>query len=184
MMKFKLRHHSIAKSLRNGTCLLLTGLLSIGLPLMAGEPIEIRSSDVALNEGGLLKGTVLNTAAQPVAGVAVNVLHDDKVVAISMSNEQGEFTIKGLRNGAHVVKVGTTQKAVRLWGTDTAPPAAVENIAIVIDDEAVRGQTGLMSGSQVGGFIASNAGALLLIGGAAAITLGTTLDNNAEPASP
>ena len=184
MMNFNVRHNSTAKSIRNGISLLLAGLLSVGSPLMAGEPVEIRSSDVALNEGGLLKGTVLNTAAQPVTGVAVDVLHADKVVATSISNDQGEFTVKGLRNGAHVVKVGTTQKTVRLWGSDTAPPAAMENIAIVVDDEAVRGQSGLVSGSQAGGFIASNAGALLLIGGAAAITLGTTLDNHAEPVSP
>ena len=183
-MKFKLQRNLIANSLRNGICLLLTGVLSVGSPLKAEEPVEIRSSDVAMNEGGLLKGTVLNTAARPVAGVAVNVLHEDKVVATAMSDKNGEFTVKGLRNGAHMVKVGTTQKAVRLWGSDTAPPAAVENIAIVVDDEAVRGQLGLMSGGQAGGFIASNAGAFLLIGGAAAITLGTTLDYNAEPASP
>ena len=183
-MSLNLRQNWIFKSLRNGTCLLLAGLLSVGTPLMAGEPVEIRSTDVSLHVGGFLKGTVLNTAAQPMAGVPVNVFHEDKVVATAMSDKNGGFIVKGLRNGAHVVKVGTTQKAVRLWGPDTAPPAAVENIAIVVDDEAVRGQLGLMSGSQAGGFIASNAGAFLLIGGAAAITLGTTLDNNAAPASP
>ncbi|MBC7965249.1 MAG: carboxypeptidase regulatory-like domain-containing protein [Fuerstia sp.] len=176
MVRFNLRHNSIAKSVRNGTCLLLAALLAVGSPVMAGEPVEIRSSDVALNAGGLLNGTVLNTAAQPVAGVAVNVLHEDKVVATAMSNEQGEFSVKGLRNGAHVVKVGTTVQAVRLWGTDTAPPAAVENIAIVVDDEAVRGQ--------MGSFIRSPAGALVLIGGVVAIVLGTTLDDDDAPASP
>ena len=181
-MRLNLRHNRFIKSLRHSTCLLLAGLLSVGSPLMAGEPVEIRSSDVALNAGGMLKGTILNTAAQPVAGVAVNVLHEDKVVATSMSNEQGEFTVKGLRNGAHVIKVGETQQAVRLWGTDAAPPAAVENIAIVVDEETVRGQMG--QGNQVRGFLGSNAGDLLLIGGAVAIVLGTTLDDNATPASP
>ena len=183
-MSFNLRHNRFIKSLRHGICLLLAGLLSVGSPLMAGEPVEIRSSDVALNAGGMLKGTILNTAVQPVAGVAVNVLHEDKVVATSMSNEQGEFTVKGLRNGAHVIKVGETQQAVRLWGTDAAPPAAVENIAIVVDEETVRGQMGPRLGNQVRGFLGSNAGALLLIGGAVAIVLGTTLDDNATPASP
>ena len=183
-MNFNVWRRSITRSLKSGTCLLLAGLLTVGSPLMASEPVEVRSSDVALSTGGLLNGTVLNTAAQPVVGVAVNVLHDDKVVATSTTNEQGEFTVKGLRNGAHVVKVGTTQHAVRLWGTDTAPPTAVENIAIVVDEETVRGQLGMPMVRQTGGFIRSNAGALLLIGGAVAITLGTTLDNDAQPASP
>jgi len=184
MISFRIPHNSIAERLRTCTSLLLAGVLAVGSPLMAGEPAEIRSSDVALNAGGLLKGSVLNTAAQPVSGVGVNVLHEGKVVATSMSNAQGEFTIKGLRNGAHVIKVGTTQQAVRLWGADTAPPAAVENIAIVVDEEAVRGQMGTGAASRIGGFIGSNPGGLLFIGGAAALTLGTTLDNNADPASP
>lgn len=186
MMKYKFQLNQLTKSLRNFTCLLLAGLLSVGSPVLAGEPVEIRTSDVALKAGGLLSGTVLNTAAQPVAGVAVSVLHDEKVVATSISNEKGDFSIKGLRNGAHIVKVGVTQQAVRLWSTNTAPPAAVENIAVVVDEEAVRGQmaTGLLPGGNVGGFIAANAGGLLLVGGAVAIAVGTSLDNSAAPASP
>lgn len=178
MFRFNLRHNSIAKSLRKGTCLLLAAVLVVGTPAIAGEPVEIRSSDVALTAGGLLKGTVLSTAAYPLSGVAVDVLHDDRIVAKAMSNEQGEFSVKGLRSGAHVVKAGTTVQAVRLWGTDTAPPAAAENIAIVVDEKVVRGQ------SEAVGFIRSNAGALLFIGGAVGIVLGTTLDNTSSPASP
>ena len=183
-MSLSLRQNWIVRSFQNITCLLLAGLLSLGTPLVADEPVEVRSTDVSLQIGGFLKGTVLNTAAQPVAGVPVNVFHEDKVVATSMSTELGEFTVKGLRNGAHVIKVGATQQTVRLWGANTAPPGAVENIAIVVDEETVRGQIGAGSGNQNRGFIGSNAGALLLIGGATAIVLGTTLDNNATPASP
>ena len=95
MMKLTFCTNPIAKLLQNGTWLLLTGLLSVGTPALAGEPVDIRSSDVALGTGGLLNGTVLNTAALPVAGVAVSVLHEDKVVAKSMSNEKGEFTVNG-----------------------------------------------------------------------------------------
>jgi len=161
--------------------------MAVGTPVLAGDTPEIRSSDIALNTGGVLKGTVLNGAAQPVAGVPVNMLHQEKIVATTMSNGEGEFTFKGLRNGAHVVQVGMTQESVRLWDTQTAPPAAVENMAIVVDEEAVRGQmaTGILPSGPLGTFIANNAGALLLIGGAVAITLGTTLNSNdASPASP
>jgi hypothetical protein len=176
MIRLNLRRNAIANSLRNGTCLLLAALLAVGSPVMAGEPVAIRSSDVALNAGGLLKGTVLNAEAQPVAGVAVNVLHEDRIVATAISDGQGEFGVKGLRNGAHIVRVGSREQSVRLWSTNTAPPEAVENIAIVVDEEVVRGQ--------MGGFNRSRAGALLLVGGVVAIVLGTTLDNNDSPASP
>lgn len=159
----------------------------MGSPLWAGEPVEIRSSDVALNEGGLLKGTVLNTAAQPVAGVKVNVLHEDKVIATSMSDKNGEFTVKGLRNGAHVVKVGTTQKAVRLWGSHTAPPAAVENVAIVVDEETVRGQIGGLGALGGAGGLGSISGVGLAAGAGVAAIGGAvvyTQQNKADPASP
>ena len=189
MTTFSFRTGTIFQSLRNGTCLLLAGLLTVGTPVLAGDTPEIRSSDVALNTGGVLKGTVLNGTAQPVAGVPVNMLHQEKLVATTMSNDEGEFTFKGLRNGAHVVQVGMTQESVRLWDTQTAPPAAVEDMAIVVDEEIVRGQmaTGILPPGSLGTFIANNAGALLLIGGATAIALGTTLGNshhNAAPASP
>lgn len=183
-MSFNLRRNWIVKSLQNGTCILLAGLLAVGSPVMAGEPVEIRSSDVALNAGGLLKGTVLNTAAQPVAGVAVSILHNEKTVASVLSNEKGEFAVKGLRNGAHVVKVGTTQQIVRLWGLNSAPPAAVENIAIVVDEAAVRGQLFGGGGGGGGGFGGGGLAALGLLGVVTAVSLGTTLDNNADPVSP
>jgi hypothetical protein len=186
MCKSSLRTTSILKSLRSGTCLLLAGMLTAGAPIFAGEPTEIRSSDVALNAGGIMKGTVLSTTAQPVAGVPVDVLHEEKIVATTMSDVEGRFSFKGLRNGAHVIQVGKTQQTVRLWGTNTAPPAAVENLAIVVDEEAVRGQmeNGLLPAGRVGGFVANNAGLLLLAGGAAAIAIGTSQDNSASPASP
>ncbi len=186
-MSFNLRRSWIVKSLQNGTCILLAGLLAVGSPVMAGEPVEIRSSDVALNAGGLLKGTVLNTAAQPVAGVVVSILHNEKTVASVLSNQSGEFAVKGLRNGAHVVKVGTTQQIVRLWGLNSAPPAAVENIAIVVDEAAVRGQLPGGGGSGGGGFGGLSGGglaALGLLGVVTAVSLGTTMDNNADPVSP
>lgn len=182
-MKFLFCTNPIPKLLRNATCLLLSGLLSAATPVLAGEPAEIRSSDVALTTGGVLSGTVLNPAALPVAGVAVNVLHEDKVVAKSMSNEKGEFTVKGLRNGAHVVKVGTTHLRVRLWSADAAPPAAVENLAVVVNDDVVRGQAAL--GALGGGGSAGMAAAVLVagVGGSIAYNESTNNDNK-TPASP
>ena len=184
MMKFTFCTNLIAKLLQNGTWLLLTGLLSVGTPALAGEPVEIRSSDVALGAGGLLNGTVLNTAALPVAGVAVSVLHEDKVVAKSMSNEKGEFTVTGLRNGVHVIKVGTAQQRVRLWSADAAPPAAVENIAVVVNDDVVRGQAALGALGGAGGSAGMAAAAVVAgVGGYVVYDQFIANDDN-TPASP
>ncbi len=176
----------MAKLLRKCTCLLLAGLLSVGTSVIAGEPTEIRSSDVVLNDGGLLTGTALTTEAQPVAGIQVHVLHEEKIVAKTTSDEKGEFSVKGLRNGAHTIQIGATQQSVRLWGTNSAPPAAVENVAIVVDDETVRGQNGMLPIAQPETFLANNMGKLLLLGGAAAIAIGVTQNRHksSTPASP
>lgn len=190
MMDIKFRYKSVTTSMKSCTSLLLAGLLSVGSPLLAGEPVQIRSteeirySDVVLQNGGILQGTILNTEGQPISGAKVNILHEENTVAGTFSNEDGKFAVKGLRNGAHVIEVSSKLQPVRLWGADAAPPAAIEDVAIVVDEEAVRGQ---MFGG--GGFIAGGGGlgglaGLGLIGIATAVTLGTTLDNNASPASP
>ena len=59
-------------------------------------------------------GTVLSTEGQPVSGMAVSILHHESTVATTVSNEEGEFAVKGLRHGAHVIKVGSKQQPVRL----------------------------------------------------------------------
>ena len=191
MMNVKYKHNYFATTVRKGATLLLVGILSVGSPLMAGEPVQIGStddvrwSDVVLHNGGVLQGTVMNTEGQPVSGVTVNILHNENSVATTVSSEEGKFAVKGLRNGAHIIEVGTKHQPVRLWGTDTAPPAAIENVAVVVDEDAVRGQMfGGGGGMLGGGMLGSNIGGLMIIGAATAITLGTTLDNNATPASP
>jgi hypothetical protein len=147
---------------------------------MASGSAEIRATDVTLAQPGLLKGSVLNASAQPVSGVPVHVLHGDTVVASATSDELGLFSVKGLRNGAHVIQVGDVQKPVRFWGSDTAPPASTSQMAIVVDDGIVRGQSGY-NGSAI---INRGTGALLLIGGATAIVLATTLGNDDDSPVP
>lgn len=172
-------------SLRKALCLFLAGLISVGTPVMAGGPVEIRSTDVTLKGEGVLSGTVLNVSAQPVAGVTVRVLHGESVVATSTSDDQGHFYVKGLRHGSHVIQVGSVQHPVRFWGTTSAPPASTAQMAIVVDERVVRGQAGFAPVYVSSGFN-SSAGAFLLIGGATAIVLGTTLgaSNDAPPALP
>jgi Carboxypeptidase regulatory-like domain len=174
--------------LRKALSLLLAGLLTAGNLVVAGGPFEIRSTDVTLNQDGLLSGTVLNVSAQPVSGVTVRVLHGESIVATSTSNEEGHFHVKGLRHGSHLIQVGGEQHPIRFLGPNTAPPASTAQMAIVIDEQVVRGQAGFAP-MYVSNGLNANMGAFLLIGGATAIVLGTTLGANNDssplvPASP
>ena len=184
---------SCGKTFHNCTCLLMAGLFFVGSPVMAGDPapiekkVDVRGVDVVLNEGGLLEGTLLNTAAQPIAGATVRVVHNDKTVATALSNDKGKFAIKGLRNGVHVVQAGTASQIVRLWGANAAPPNAVENLAIVVDFDVVRGQLALGAlGGGAGTTVAATAAVgLVAAGGYLAYDEVTKKDNpQPEPASP
>jgi len=177
-------------SLKNAICLTLAAVMSVGTPLMGAGPLEIRSTDVALR-GGQLTGRVLNTEAQPVAKLPIQLIHEDTVIATVTSDEKGEFAVRGLRSGGHVIRIGSNQHPVRFWGAQAAPPAAASNISIVVDEQVVRGQgcgdDGCGESSGLCG-VPMNPAALLLIGGATAATLAITLndgdDDASIPASP
>ncbi len=167
-------------SLRHGLCLLLAAAMLPGSSLMASETTPVRSADYSLDQDGTLVGSVLNQSARPVTGLRVNVLHQDRVVATAISDEQGRFAVSGLRNGSHSVQIGESKQQVRFWTADSAPPTSVSRMAIVVDDEVVRGQDPNNNGLKT-------AGKLLLLGGAVAATLALTLNNDdkdSAPASP
>lgn len=173
---------------RNCLSLLLSASLVSSSTLLASDTVAFRSSDCTLGQDGTLAGTVVNHSGQPVAGIHVHVLHQNRVVATVVSDPQGDFSVNGLRHGAHLLQIGATQEQVRFWSRDVAPPAAVAHMAIVVDEQVVRGQD---CGESCGeGFCNSGmswgaVGGLILIGGAVATTLALTLDNDDDrPASP
>lgn len=181
------------KSIRSCVSLSLSMVMLVGSPVLASETVAIRSSDYQLGEEGVLSGSVLNQSGLPVAGLPVQVLHKEHVIATAVSDERGQFAVQGLRNGPHRVQLGATQQPVRFWSNTSAPPAAVSRMAIVVDEDVVRGQCGESCGEGCGeGFADGHHGAwktafgVLLIGGAVATTLALTLDDNdhAAVASP
>lgn len=164
-------------SLKRPLCLLLTGVISLGGPAMAAGPVEIRSSDVSLTDG-VLTGIIVNSSAKPISGLNVKLIHGDNVIARATSDENGQFAISGLRNGGHVLQIGTVHQPVRFWETQQAPPSATARMAIVVDEPVVRGQESSLNNVLI---------PALVIGGALGVTLGTTLsadDKASAPASP
>lgn len=168
----------VCRSPRQLMSLALAGLVSVNGIVMADGPVEIRSTDVSLSGEGVLTGSVLNSAAQPIAGIQIAVLHGEDRVAAATSAEDGQFVVRGLRNGSHLIQVGESIHPVRFWQTDTAPPASVEQMSIVVQEDVVRGQQ--QQFFQQGG----NLFPWLVIGGATAIVLGTTLGDDGSSAAP
>ncbi|MEX0728607.1 MAG: carboxypeptidase-like regulatory domain-containing protein [Planctomycetaceae bacterium] len=97
--------------------------------------------DVALAEGGVLTGVVRDAEGNPLNGAAVAIRQGNEVIASTISDENGEFTIQDLNGGVYVVNAGQSQGVYRLWTEDTAPPSAQTMVDVVsLDEDVVRGQ--------------------------------------------
>lgn len=181
----------------------------------AAEPITEPAgvSDIALAPSGDLLGTVVDEQGQPVVNAAVQVAHQQTVIALVRTDAQGRYAVQGLRSGLHMVRTVNGQKLCRFWTPAMAPPSAATGLVMVSRAGIVRGQNGCGDGcgesvyyegcgdcgeycSQrrglfggIGGGI--GAGALLPIaafGAVAAVTIASTTGNDdrrpVSPASP
>ena len=164
-------------SIRSGISVALSVAMIMGSPLLAAEPADVRTTDYRLGANGVLTGSVLNQIGQPVGGLPVEVFHMDQRIAVVASDANGSFSVDGLRNGQHTVKLGASRRAVRFWrNSSVAPPTAQNAMAIVVDEAIVRGQA-VSSWEMAAG--------LAVIGGfATAVVLSNNSNRSYGPASP
>jgi Carboxypeptidase regulatory-like domain len=101
--------------------------------------------DVALSSGGVFSGQVVDAEGRSQAGSSVMVCQQQQVVATATTDQQGQFSIRGLQGGVYQVVAGQGMKSFRLWAPDTAPPGAQQSALLVADGQSVRGQ-GTQSG--------------------------------------
>jgi hypothetical protein len=80
--------------------------------------------DVALGDGGMLHGQVVDLQGSAVAGVPVSVKAQNRDVAATTTGADGSFNIQGLRGGVYQVATVQGHGVYRLWTAGTAPPAA------------------------------------------------------------
>lgn len=109
----------------------------------ARAPAVIR--DVALQPGGSLRGQVLDAQGQPCPDLTVQIAKTgasgERLVAVR-TNPEGRFQVAGLSGGIHAIQTPQGGALCRLWGPDTAPPAAVSDVLLVAANGPVRGQSG------------------------------------------
>ena len=69
--------------------------------------------DIALRDGGVLTTRVVDLQGNPVVGEEVTVSFQGKVIATSVSDEDGLVAVRGLRPGVHTIETSTTVSACR-----------------------------------------------------------------------
>ena len=105
-------------------------------PVMASA-----ASGIALRDGGVLYGQLLDAQQRPLAKQEVRILSQGHLVIAVKTNAQGQFGVKGLRGGPHTIESTNSRQTVLLWAPRTAPPSA-DRIAVMVAGPVVRGQLG------------------------------------------
>jgi len=110
--------------------------------------------DVALHDGGVLVGQMVNAQGAAIAGAPVSVRAAGKEIARVNTDQTGKFQVAGLKGGVHEVACAGQQDVYRMWAPRTAPPAAQQGLMLVPSTDLVRGQgcgSGVNCGSACGG---------------------------------
>ncbi len=98
--------------------------------------------DVRLAQGGTLELQLVDQQGNGLQNVPVSLSFSGQRVAEAQSNDHGTVRFSNLRPGLHVVHAGSATDTVRLWNDGTAPPHAARRLAVVADEQVVRGQLG------------------------------------------
>lgn len=131
---------------RNSFQLMLAGLACMGMMLPPGafadqpEQTGMQFFDVALRDGGLLVGVVVDEAGTRQAGTEVSIQFGGQEIVRTTADENGVFAAQGLRGGQYMVVSEAGQLPCRLWAPNTAPPSAQEAVVLLTGTDLVRGQ--------------------------------------------
>ena len=106
---------------------------------LAGSQANV-TTDIALQQGGLLVGQVMGRDGSGRAGEQVAILFGDREIVRTTTDENGVFAVAGLRGGQYQVTTREGTSLIRAWAPNTAPPAAREGSLLVVGDQVVRGQ--------------------------------------------
>jgi hypothetical protein len=105
----------------------------------ARQPI---TADVALTEGGVLLGQVVDTEGAARAEVPVAILAGGRELALAKTDGSGYFAFRGLRGGVYQLVAAEGHGLYRVWSPGTAPPSAQQGALVVAGQDMVRGNWG------------------------------------------
>lgn len=115
------------------------------------EQTRTSFTDVALRDGGVLVGNVVDQQGIAQPATEVVVAYRDAEVARTVTDQNGVFAVRGLRGGQYRIATNQGASAVRAWSPETAPPAARPLARVVQGDQVVRGAfMGMSTGTLLG----------------------------------
>jgi len=132
-------------------------------PLLAAATADRTPAvtDVALRDGGVLLGQVVDPQGTPRSNASVTILSGQQHLGVATTDKAGYFAFSGLHGGIYQITTRDGQGAYRVWTSDAAPPSAQQGALVVDGTDVVRG----VRGEQVR-FWLSNPWVIASIGGA------------------
>lgn len=127
-----------------------------------GETAPRVIGDIALGEGGVLRGQMLDRQGQPVKQKVVKLVQGERIVTQSVTDDRGNFTVANLRPGLYGIQAKQHNSMHRLWSAQQAPPAANAGLLIVDGEVAARGQIAGLGALGAAGAGAAAVGGYLL----------------------
>ena len=88
-------------------------------------------TDVSLEQGGVLRGVLVDEQGRPLVKSAVIIRQGRRVFSRTNTGLKGEFLFKGLRGGVYEIASVRGNGAFRVWAPGTAPKAARGQALIV-----------------------------------------------------
>ena len=113
--------------------MILLATMGICLPelaLAASPPTPPAVIDVAMADGGVLHGQVVDLQGGNTTGVPVSVRSQNQEIIRTTTAKDGQFAVQGLRGGVYQVAAGEGQGVYRLWTAKAAPPSAQKNAIV------------------------------------------------------
>ena len=152
-------------------------------PVAAAAP-SVAPRDVALRQGGVLLGQIVDAKGVSIAKTQVTLFSGGKEVARTQSDSAGRFAVKGLKGGVYQVASSNNRGIYRLWSAQTAPPSAQRGMMLVSDADLALGQSG--SGGTFSGIAnwVSQHPIMTAAAVGAAIAIPIAVDNNNSPSTP
>lgn len=136
------------------------------------------ATDVALLDGAVLLGQVVDPQGVPVPQVPVLLLDKGQELARTQTDATGYFAVKGLRGGTYQIVAADGRGMFRLWKPGTAPPSAEQGALVVAGQDTVRGQMG----RGLGAFVSNPWIVAAVVGAAVAVPV--AIHNSQRPSSP
>lgn len=116
------------------------GMLLPHMVMGATPAPKVQITDVALQNGGLLSGQVIDQQGVGKVAAQVVVLQQGRKPVQTVTDKTGKFQVVGLSGGTTQLVTTSGQGVYRLWTAKAAPPNAKASALLISNGQVVRGQ--------------------------------------------